>query len=69
MTTRNALKLGTGRMKLIVEPELDRDAELELYTDEGDCDWGNHYFFLTVADLIKLRDHIDAVLADGKTHQ
>jgi hypothetical protein len=65
VTHRKELELGKYK-QLTIDPQLDRDGELEFYFEDG---YNSSTFYLTVEDLIKLRDHIDAVLGEGKTHQ
>jgi len=59
---RETLEISKGQLE--VEPVLDHDGELEISTGWDRCENGPHYFFLTVADMIALRDHIDAVLEE-----
>lgn len=68
MTTNPApqkpLEIGLKK-SLSVEPELDSDGDLELIL-ETECDYSNHYTFLSPADQIALRDHLDRLIGDKK---
>jgi hypothetical protein len=62
MTYREALELGKHK-QLTVDGALDHDSELEFGVEDG---YNSSTFYLSVADLLELRDHIDAVLADAR---
>lgn len=64
MTTKKPLALGLKRT-LIVEPELDSDGDLEIML-ETECEYTGHYVFLSPAQQIALRDHLDRLIGDKK---
>lgn len=62
MTQRKPLGLGR-RKALIFDSALDSDYELNVELEN--CDYG-HDLWLSVAELIALRDHIDSILEERK---
>jgi hypothetical protein len=65
-TTENTEPLVLGLNKILtVDFELDRDGDLELYLDT-ECDYANHYVFISHKDQVALRDHLNKLLGETK---